>query len=1166
MSPPSRHLSLSRDRKVLSCRYYSMVLLCFIGCAYHVIALSLRYFEYRTTSMYIPYLPMYQRMPDLSICSPPNNISASHFHGRTFQSVNTSQVIKDCLMRNFTSGRLESQDCSLIFSTTHFHQENSFTCYIFNLLTETKFSSLEMASTMKDKYILYKLTLEQNIINADNLGLFNHFTKFPQDELLYLRYAKVDLYPKRYYFILSYLAIEFKMLPSPYETNCIHQHPPSCSMDRNPNQSICFQQLCHRFASFSVFFQLRVVLQGISLEVRSIYGTTELITHVPFFQPSEFFMQAFNILGIWFTLSINSLARQSWRFLNTRSHLKSFPFTFRHRVCKLQSILTVQRSQRREMSQQRKGIASIIKLIIFIMFVREMSSISMDYFLFQTRVDTDVQMGADEYLPSVSFCFDVYEWFNLTEPLLAFQLFDDQMTNFSLHFNHTLQNLFDLTPDVGSIMRRCTLRPHPSSQLIQPTDCNNFFNVTKFYQSEMICYYFDPLFNRTIDIKNIFKGDKEPDLMYSISVSDVYRRQMHIQPILSRDLPRVARLLAPRPQVFAKNQLLTLTAFEYEYRNLPPPFDTNCVQDNHECVSQCLQSLDLKHLPYSVLHSRSIDQFIINYIDMKDQTFASQVNQHEIKCKITCGTPCMSFFTKTFLDLAISHDESLRLAVNKPMYPSYSFQVVALHSLYEFLYQLISSASFWAGFSFIRMIECIFKVKTMDRISHYNRSLVKVDSIQINPSRGRKYTKSFKLRRIIYLIILTIGFGIHSIIVTDYYFKYPVLADTRLHLAESYESLKYRACININQLQLNDNYSLANIWSQSPGVDDILIQCGFRGFNLPNLVHLPFILQDRIMPYINSSSVCRSIFKWRKLITLGMVCYEFESLHNLTQSSLDIKTHIEDPRSLQYLTLSPTIARYTLTVIIFEGDSGASSLFLPTLGPTDSSSNQWYLLEHYKCIMQWLPFPYEAAQAEIFSQLECMKKCIFTETLNRTNLFSSYGEAFKPSQILHETFDESTSFEVQAIRNLCEKKCSSSPPIRATEAIYFALMPEGPHTVHRLPLQINGTNTLWFCSSGYYVPRTEFFPALRFVDLVIFIGSLYSIWFGISAVELVDSISVGSFRKNCNKSAVKLSVENTNGHLPQIQVKCRHGNVLKHLPVHRINFIESKGHKFMTYY
>ena len=167
-----------------------------------------------------------------------------------------------------------------------------------------------------------------------------------------------------------------------------------------------------------------------------------------------------------------------------------------------------------------------------------------------------------------------------------------------------------------------------------------------------------------------------------------------------------------------------------------------------------------------------------------------------------------------------------------------------------------------------------------------------------------------------------------------------------------------------------------------------------------------------------------------------------------------------------------------------------------------TSPCQFYYITYVKFYITSLPYPYDMGVYDSLKLIMCMRNCLGPHARKR-GVFSPYDTVEDPTFLAHETEVDSMKAKSVRTRKNCQTLCKFRKSFHATRDAYFDTFNEGPYDSFEFH-QHNGTIGLWFTNTDHYVTETEFHPELRIVDLIIFVGSLFSVWFGFSVIQLID--------------------------------------------------------------
>lgn len=1156
------------------------IFLCVIGCLCHLVVINIEYFQYESVATYAPYIALSQDMPMTSICFVPltpndrystfmqQKLPDIYHMNYTDIDVNVSSIMKSCRMRNFITGRTEhTNNCSNLFHATRSNRINYYICYTFTVKSKLSFNSVRAASMMEEKFVLYTMTLRNKLKIFNRMVFFNHFVLWPEDELHYL----IDIESKFTHgqvasFVLQYELIEMFRLPPPYNTRCLMKKPSWCR--ENIIHSTCTRELCSQ--KFVITHIHRVMSDNNEIEITIKIGDTppDFVKFTPRISTKNFFIQVCSILGLWCSLSVSSFIMNLYDLLK-KSKKSSKIIKQLHQ----QLIISARaagidysdikcKSHETSLSIRECFIIfskTLSKIIIILLFLREFTYLSIDYSKYSTRTeifpDSDIPLD----LPGLSYCFQLQDWMKWRYIDGRLSSFDRSMTERANISNLTLRQIFNSIPNVNSVIKSCRVRSHLTAPLTIHTDCLNHFNVIKFYHSDMICYNFNPVVSFALTLNLSRYNDAHPSILYTITIQDYLANLITIQPIVSNGIPDISRLLTGKLFRQQENELIISSFLMSKMSRLAAPYDTMCnpTSAGSECQIKCMSLSRYNLTPYSELHMNSLDYRLVNYNDMKNESFIQILSDIESKCSSICRGYCDLTVAKTFNLPGYSSNEKLELALAVPKYPFYRFDSKPVFTLNIFLYQLACCASFWLGLSGILLVNIIFPIKLITNestsIRHLYHLINKIENV-IRQRRRSMYIRipsTFKksrrnICRIVCLTLPVFGFIIHSFITIAEYFQYPTILDTRFELQFNSTRLRATICISLDQLDLKGNYSVRNIVSLVPTGEQILLECGHRGMHLSELAHLPHILIQRIMPFINSSSLCSTVFRVKRMISLAMICYEISPQEDIFGDSGIEKYYLDHMKMYQYFILHPSVAKFNLTIAVSSKSPVLSLLYSTSIySLSNYSGSIWWWINNSMYRINSLPYPYDTAAFDGLSKVKCFRSCVGETTLSERNLLSSIGSFDEPPFILHESPEDSVSLRSSQITFKCRKLCSRKISTGIVSE-YFKTQHDGPYydltgkTGHR-------TSCLWFRSSDSLIIHTYLHPALRFLDLVLYIGTLYSVWFSLSALQTVNVLFSHSNSPSLN-----------NIHEDVIAKKLLALKILTQNENHRVNFISRR--------
>lgn len=1139
MTEMKKHRNLRHKMtKVIKSTIYTF---CLIGCSYHLILCSHEYFKYLTKASLATYIPFDQTMPYTSLCIPrKGNISTEITEPCKDFAINQSNIVNNCARRNFNTRRLEKSKCSRDFIVTQsLRRSNSYICYTIRVKKYREYDILEAIALRVDRRKLYTFSLAQTFEEQRQMLLLIHFDSYPHSEYQFSSESHFSQASKNISLAMSYKVFEAYSLPSPYETNCVERLICVDSCGRRYNW--CKNAFCSQNVTITYIRRVGTSRPGIHVDVETVSSPTTKVEYIPREELTAFILQVCSLLGIWLSVSVHLIASTVIRHLRKRPrerrvHLN--PFHWRRQIInlsrrsgvdirKIGSFLMLNPPDSRQVDKSsNRCVRLVAKMAIILLFLRELTLISVDYFEYAILYEGGMKIDAGIGYPDISYCIDIATWFNVSRGNPRFESFDREMTAESNALNLTLKQIFGATPEESSVIKKCTVRTGDSNLLTESNDCNQYFDTKKFYYGEFICYLMKPLFK----ITPLTKIEGNSSTLYSIVPRDDLAKVSHYQAIVSNGLPEISRYLVSESWRQSQHEALELDFKIVKYSLLPHPFSTGCssylTQSITDCRETCWDYSKWKRVPFSNLIDRPIDLPIVDYIDMKNESFINAYERAEVFCETVCGLPCDESFTNTYHEIDET-DELLELTMSYPKYPVNQFIAVPRFTVYQYVYQVFCSASFWIGFSIINCLCLICCLKTNNRITpiitqsdalakiHHLEKQNKITGVRKPVKRKLSIKMNFKGRMvcILYSGSLFIGFCVHCFIVAAEFFTYPTVMNSWVSFEENFTDLRTLVCISLDQLKLDDRFSVQDIWAKSPAPDQLIKECGYRGIDLPQLSSLPKKLRKRLFPFVNSSSICQSIFEVEKFISLGLVCYNIKPVRKVLDTEYRMQYQISLTRIYGYVIISSVFSRFNLTVAVSQGPF-ANSLIMPTtLSHTHSGQvNQYYFISYVKFFISSLPYPYQMGVYDSLKKITCMRNCVSNRLLGK-QFFSSYSEIESPSTLLYETYSQDTLKDSMRTRRGCEARCRISKRYNQQSDVVFDSFNDGPYNSVEF-VHLKGTIGLWLSTSGQVVTKTSFLPEFRFVDLVLYVGSIFAIWFGCSASQLIDMATSHNRRRS----------------------------------------------------
>lgn len=615
---------------------------CAIACICHFELITVDYMKYETIAFYGPYLQMSQQMPLVSLCFTPHSqddANATFMNQRlpkdiviyqTVDSVDASLVVTNCRMRNFSTGRMDEDNCSNVFTATRSTRMDHYSCYTLKTRDNSTFSTLEIAATMTHKNILYLFSLTDEFVEFNRMVFFSHIAPWPDDELLHLIDIDTGDSRKSSSYLLVYELLEFRRLPPPYDTRCVQQHAIECSSNTVYERAECNRELCHQQLAITAIFKRTIKGGGIHLEISSLSAPNEFVKYSAKTDSASYFIKLCSILGLWCSLSVLSVQNNC---INVYKRLRKSR-TFGHMSQLNAELMRVSRMARIDLASLRVAVNARLrrprvefretrlrsqfrisfKVLTVILFAREFSKISIDYFEYRTRMEIIIDEDAPFALPALSYCSKYFRWFGVSSPSYQYEEYDQEMTRYDNQLNRTVREIFDSVPDGNSAATKCRHRVSLASPLVTSDNCSVYFNVSKFYHTGFICYFFEQKADYQFNINVKQYNGSHASVLFSVILNDSLAEAEISQPIISIDLPRLSRFLADEFYRERDKELMMATFSMYSNVKLPSPYDTHCQNfyKIDDCIIKCMNLDRFGLASYSQLINDALDVRLVS--------------------------------------------------------------------------------------------------------------------------------------------------------------------------------------------------------------------------------------------------------------------------------------------------------------------------------------------------------------------------------------------------------------------------------------------------------------------------------------------------------------------------------------------------------------------------
>lgn len=337
----------------------------------------------------------------------------------------------------------------------------------------------------------------------------------------------------------------------------------------------------------------------------------------------------------------------------------------------------------------------------------------------------------------------------------------------------SVRDIFALTPPTDDAIQACKLRT-PASFTITEIDsknpenkndadsCLSYFNVTKFFLLEYICYRY---IYKGKDASTLFTFDElanspaGPGTIYEITPGDAFSQYMitkmisheastypyeatAFSPVMDRDDGTVKLDAKSGGTVEELNPAANfiLTYFSLKEQRLEPPFETNCfdysaiknpvTESKIDCHQMCVMNATIDaydRVPFSSIIVRPFEQRVLSYNDLQNKTMLDQLLAIHKRCNEICEKPdCIASTTFTKIRTRMNDKLTVRMTVSDA--PSFDINYKPIMRTIEYLIYIMSTLGVWFGVSIHGVVNPI-KIDAMKWIGDRIKKLSKLGQL-----------------------------------------------------------------------------------------------------------------------------------------------------------------------------------------------------------------------------------------------------------------------------------------------------------------------------------------------------------------------------------------------------------------------------------------------------
>jgi hypothetical protein len=368
----------------------------------------------------------------------------------------------------------------------------------------------------------------------------------------------------------------------------------------------------------------------------------------------------------------------------------------------------------------------------FAAFLYQVYEFADEYFAYKTITKVTL-VSSNSVPPALSLCIrysDIMDW----------ESFMHESSNAT--FNHcprrsaefreysrsmtfpTIAEIFEFTPNANESLDAVLFRTPGKFKMTRVTGAKvySYFEVTKYYVQEYMCYNFFIRDQRVVNFDRIVSSLTNSRMIYKLSLSNKLKGANRLQATIfyqddAKDFPGYSKMFgafADRLEDINKVDKPLANEFLFSYsvhkmHGLEAPYDTMCRPrgPTFDCMHSCLSDgyKKINRSPFQIFHDMDMDlsRRHVNNDDLINKTISQLVVNIDDKCNKRCTTTiCSVSFTRTDFAYMYQWDDGLfmfDIVVMAPNKPDTIMESVPMMSFSDLVYFVCGSFTIWFGVS-----------------------------------------------------------------------------------------------------------------------------------------------------------------------------------------------------------------------------------------------------------------------------------------------------------------------------------------------------------------------------------------------------------------------------------------------------------------------------------
>lgn len=857
----------------------------------------------------------------------------------------------------------------------------------------------------------------------------------------------------------------------------------------------------------------------------------------------DYLEKCLNLSGIWIELSIiiillankrtdlrlirtklNLLSEKSQRlFIKTKALLRQKSISINYDFSKNNSIIINENIRKRLFNLT-------VQLIIYGIFIWQISNVFFNYFAYKTKVKYEYTLNPRLYMPSLSLCLPIESFFNLN-----FNLDNTNEGDYDAHleqdgiYKNDLSSLFNLTWN-EEILYKCRFRNLSDSMgkliLYDREECLDKISILKFHLRRQICYDFQPKKFRY----NIFQTDARfltinMGTLYTLIINPQVRNfaNLRLSVHFGYDLPDRSIEFAVISAKTDNPRMHQLSYLPRRVEILPPPYDTHCnpIEGKPACERKCLsEAIDkINRLPYGSILDQPKAVKVLTYVDLKNATINEYWRNLEEKCDRKCQYEiCILQFTQTFIRNSLTKYEfDVEFIIDLPGNPPTRSIYSPRTTLYDLYYQTFSCFAFWLGFSItsynpfkliqnrylrrlkneiqLKFIKSSFLVNELKKLINQRKSKSNLLFVTMSTRNMRKSS--------IYFICI-LGCILHVRNTMIIYFGYHSILSMEPSL-ESRNDYDLVICLQYEQLFTNSHQmTIEEILQKTPKNTSLLNGCGYWGLH-DKLINDLSHASDRVFFTEDHKDWCDSLYEVNKFVLPGFICYKVKGKKVKNWNRMQVLNSLSQFAPFSAVIVNTSFLTNTYTVTISPGNNNPLTSIFWTPWMMKRNINTWYSCSYIRFHSKLLPSPFSNEGYTTILFPICMANCINNLLIENEKVIG--GSFDQPNDFKfigpYDRKINEFNIEMNQYTNKCDTICSKRNSLNFKgDNLDSSFTYTNIFSGSEIPSDGENRTTFYLTSTNSPIIHVIYVPQMSLFELIIEIGSIISIWFGLSVIKM----------------------------------------------------------------